>query len=145
MQIVFLPFHDVAVTIVHRLAVLADIVLLLLIGVFLMRSEMTFFGAFWRTAVHNPGSLVFGVAVLVAALVRVGLCRPCPAKATATATSASSSGTDGALFGIFPRNLNVTDADLAGGKDVAGERPSICAAAICASPGSTAPTCTRPT
>ena len=36
--------------------------------------NVTYFGAFWRTAVHNPGSLVFGVAVLVAALFVSAVC-----------------------------------------------------------------------
>ena len=73
-QVAFLPFHDGAVTMVHRLAVLADVVLLLLMGVFLARSDMTYFGAFWRTAVHNPGSLAFGVVVLRCRGVRFGRC-----------------------------------------------------------------------
>ena len=37
MQLVFLPYHDVAITWVHRSTVLADIALLVLIGVFLLR------------------------------------------------------------------------------------------------------------
>ncbi|NKB16399.1 MAG: hypothetical protein HC774_05250, partial [Sphingomonadales bacterium] len=45
----------------------ADIVVLLLMGVFLARSETTYFGAVWRIALHNPGSLVFGIAVFAAA------------------------------------------------------------------------------
>ena len=52
----------------HRLAVLADIVLLLLIGVFLTRPEVSFFRAFRRTGVHNPGAAgVGGAAGRVAA------------------------------------------------------------------------------
>lgn len=117
-QVAFLPFHDTVVTIVHRLAVLADVVLLLLIGVFLSRSETTYFGAFWRTAVHNPGSLVFGVAALVAALF-VSAFATVPGEGHRNGRASFLIGHDGALFGLFPRNLDVSDADLAGGKDIA--------------------------
>jgi uncharacterized protein YjbI with pentapeptide repeats len=117
-QVAFLPFHDAFVTIVHRLAVLADVVLLLLMGVFLARPEMTYFGAFWRTAVHNPGSLVFGVALLVAALF-VSAFATVPGEAHHNGRLSFLIGHDGALFGLFPRNLNVTDAGLSGGKIIA--------------------------
>ena len=100
------------------LAVLADVVLLLLIGVFLARSEMTYFGAFWRTAVHNPGSLVFGAALLVAALF-VSAFATVPGEGHRNGHVGFLVGHDGALFGLFPRNLDVTDADLAGGRDIA--------------------------
>ena len=117
-QVAFLPFHDAGVTIVHRLAVLADVVLLLLMGVFLARPEMTYFGAFWRTAVHNPGSLAFGVALLVAALF-VSAFATVPGEAHHNGRLGLLIGRDGALFGLFPRNLNVTDAGLASGKIIA--------------------------
>ena len=45
--------------------------------------------------------------------------RPSPAKPTATAASASSSGLTARCSALFPRNLDVTDADLVGGKDIA--------------------------
>jgi uncharacterized protein YjbI with pentapeptide repeats len=117
-QIAFLPFHDPAVTIAHRLAVLADIVLLLLMGVFLVRPETTYFGAFWRTALHNPGSLAFGVVVLVAAAC-VSAVATVPGDGTRGDWTSRLMGADGALFGVFPRNLQVTDADLVGGRDPA--------------------------
>ena len=116
-QVAFLPFHDGTVTIVHRSAVVVDVVLLLLMGVFLARSETTYFGAFWRTAVHNPGSLAFGVAVLVAALF-VSAFATVPGEAHRNDRFSFFIGHDGALFGLFPRNLNVTDADLVGGRDI---------------------------
>src|SRR5262245_52536722 len=56
MQLAFLPFHDAATTAAQRLIVLADVALLVLIGVFLLRTESNFFGALWRMGFHNPGS-----------------------------------------------------------------------------------------
>ena len=53
-QIVFLPYHDVGITWVHRLAVLADIALLVFIGVFLMALETSFFRAFCAPACITP-------------------------------------------------------------------------------------------
>ena len=114
-QIAFLPFHDAAVTIAHRLVVLADIVALLLMGVFLTRSETRYFSAVWRTALHNPGSLVFGIAVLVAAAF-VSAFATVPGQVQRTGHAGLLIASDGSLFGIFPRNLNVADADLTGGK-----------------------------
>jgi len=64
-QIVFLPYHDVGITWVHRVAVLADIALLLCIGVFLTRSEISFFRAFWRTSLHHPLGLLVTATLLV--------------------------------------------------------------------------------
>ena len=68
-QLVFLPYHDVAITWVHRLALLADIALLVFIGVFLWRLETSFFRAFWRTSLHHPLSLLLTAALLAAVAV----------------------------------------------------------------------------
>ena len=113
-QLTFLPFHAPAITMVHRLAVLADILLLLMMGVFLVRPETTYFGAFGRTALYAPGSLAFGMTVLVAG-----------AFVSAFATVPQTGAADDAgltrappLFGIFPRSLEVTDADLVPGTEV---------------------------
>ena len=123
-QVAFLPFHDGAVTMVHRLAVLADVVLLLLMGVFLARSDMTYFGAFWRTAVHNPGSLTFAVIMLLAAAF-VSAVATVPGDANRDSRLGFLIGPDGALFGVFPRNLDVSDADLVGDKAIAPGARSI--------------------
>ena len=48
-QVVFLPYHDASITLAHRLALFADIAVLLLIGVFLMRPETNFFFALFCT------------------------------------------------------------------------------------------------
>ncbi len=145
-QVAFLPFHDGAVTIVHRLAVLVDVVLLLLMGVFLARSETTYFGAFWRTAVHNPGSLAFGVAVLVAALFVSAFATVPGEAATATAASASSSGMMARCSAFFrATSMSPMRTWSAAGTSRRAGVPSICAAAICVSPGSTAAICVAPT
>jgi uncharacterized protein YjbI with pentapeptide repeats len=108
MQVAFLPFHDAMVTAVQRGIVLADIVLLLLSGVFLMRAETSFFGALLRLAFNNPGSVAFGLAVLGGAgFVSVFL---------ATIPGGSTRDGQGPLFGVFARNLDVADANLVADK-----------------------------
>ena len=67
MQAAFLPFHDPEITLMHRLAVLADLMVLVLFGVFLLHQETSYFGAFVRAVAHNPGSMTFGATVLGAA------------------------------------------------------------------------------
>jgi uncharacterized protein YjbI with pentapeptide repeats len=140
-QLVFLPYHDVTITWVHRLALAADIALLVFIGVFLWRLETSFFRAFWRTSVHHPISLAF-TAVLLAAVAAFSLL-------VATVPGETIDGSvrqadlrgggyvfgyampglggppEGALLGIFHRNLNVTDMDLVVDKDVAPGEPSL--------------------
>lgn len=117
-QMVFLPFHDGAITMFHRLIVLADIVILLFMGVFLSRSETTYFGAFLRTAVYNPGSLVFGIAMLAVAAF-VSAVAGVPADARRESRPGFLIAPDGTLFGVIASNLTVTDADLVAGKDIA--------------------------
>jgi uncharacterized protein YjbI with pentapeptide repeats len=104
MQVAFLPFHDAAVTTVQRTVVLAEVMLLLLAGVFLMRAETSFFGAVLRFGLNNPGSAAFGLVVLAAAATMSIL-------AAIPAGTARESG-NGALFGLFARNLDVGDASL---------------------------------
>jgi uncharacterized protein YjbI with pentapeptide repeats len=104
MQVAFLPFHDAAVTAAQRVVVLADIVLVLLAGVFLTRAETTFLGALLRMGLYNPGGVVFGLAAVGgAAFVSLFL-----------ATIPGAPGGDRVL-GIFPRNLEVADAGLVPG------------------------------
>ena len=114
-QLTFLPFHAPVIIITHQLAVLADIVVLLMMGVFLARPETTYFGAFGRTALYAPGSLAFGMAVLVA-----GACVSAFATVPQTGASDDPSLTRAPppLFGIFPRSLEVTDADLVPGTEL---------------------------
>src|SRR5215813_1945206 len=63
-QLVFLPYHDVAITWVHRLALIADIALLLFIVVFLWRLETSFLRAFMRTTLHHPLGLLLTAGLL---------------------------------------------------------------------------------
>lgn len=110
-QVAFLPFHDATITLVHRLAVLADIALVLLMGVFVMRPDTTYFGALWRTALRNPGSFAFAVAWLVGAAFLASFVATVPGHGRDDRAGLFAAA-DGALFGMFARNLHVTDASL---------------------------------
>ncbi len=114
LQLAFLPVHNAAITSVQRAVLLADIVLLALVGVFLLRTETGWLGAFLRLGMHNPGSLVFGIAVLAGtAFVSLFLATiPGGPERDDRASAVAAAG--GPLFGLFPRNLTVADADLAG-------------------------------
>lgn len=148
-QVVFLPYHDIAITWSHRTALVLDIAILVLIGVFLMRVETSFFQAFVRTTVSHPIS--FGVTALVLAVVSLfsffvatvpgeGLDRMTSTLTGGRAGSEAagdrrylggfsmplfSTGTNGTLFGIFSRNLIVTDTDLVADKDVTTGEPTL--------------------
>ena len=134
-QVAFLPYHDPVITSVHRVALLADVALVLSIGVFLLRSETTFFRAFWRTGRHHPLSLVLTCAVLgmVAFLSLVTATIPGAGDRSATGPARYVFGyalpgvrvEDGAMFGLFYRNLNVPDLDLVVDKDVTSGEPSL--------------------
>lgn len=149
-QTSFLPFHDIFTTSVHRVALLADIVMQILIGVFLSRPEVSFFSAFGRMSRDHPFSLILTTLVLAAVtgfslfvatvpdepLDR--LAQRLPGAMRASATDGPSNGiamgfvmpflgatADGTLFGLFERNLNVNDVDLVVDKDVTGDEASI--------------------
>jgi uncharacterized protein YjbI with pentapeptide repeats len=140
-QLVFLPYHDVAITWVHRLALLADIALLVFIGVFLWRLETSFFRAFWRTSLHHPIGLMFTAALLTVVAAFSLWVATVPGEAIeGSARQANARGTgfilgyavpglgvaqEGAFFGLFHRNLIVTDMDLVVDKDVTPGEPSI--------------------
>ena len=139
-QIVFLPYHDVGITWVHRVAVLADIVLLVCIGVFLTRSEISFFRAFLRTSVHHPLGLLVTAAllVLVACFSMFVVTIPGEAVDRLAVTSstersaierggryvfgyavpATSASDSDSVLGMFRRNIQVVDQDLVVDKDV---------------------------
>jgi uncharacterized protein YjbI with pentapeptide repeats len=128
LQLAFLPMHDAAVTSVQRAILIADIVLVGLVGVFLLRTETGWLGAFLRLGIHNPGSLVLGLAVLAGAAF-VSLFLATIPGGPAREDRASAAAEAGApLFGLFPRNLEVAGADLAGPAGLAewaGARRSI--------------------
>lgn len=148
-QIVFLPYHDLAITWSHRAALIVDVAMLALIGVFLMRAETSFFQAFWRTTFSNPLSFIFTGLVLVVALAFSLVAATVPGEAldrlgqTVFGADRSEQSyrdrrraggfalpfvtvrADGSLFGIFRRNLVVTDTDLVSDKDVTPGEPTL--------------------
>ncbi len=65
-QIRYLPFHDAAITWVHRLALVADIIVLITIGIFLLRGESSFGLAVGRTVRERPISFITTSAVFLA-------------------------------------------------------------------------------
>ena len=141
-QLVFLPYHDVTITWVHRLTLLADIALLVFIGVFLWRLETSFFRAFLRTSLHHPLSLLLTAGLLGGVAAFSLFVATIPGEAidqpgvTASGLRAGdgrqvfgyavpsfAATAEGSLLGLFQRNLNVTDTDLVVDKDVTpGER-----------------------
>lgn len=147
-QVVFLPYHDIGITWTHRIALLADLAALVLIGVFLFRAETSFFKAFFRATASNPiaflvttgllsvvGLFSFFVATVPGeALDRLTRAVFNPFSTTANRSQAQAAAgysmpffgasSDGALFGIFRRNLNVTDTDLVVDKEQTPGEPS---------------------
>ncbi|MEM1307523.1 MAG: pentapeptide repeat-containing protein, partial [Pseudomonadota bacterium] len=67
-QIKFLPYHSVGVTWVHRLALVADVAMMVLIGVFLIRPEASFFRAVLRSMTQYPLGFVVTVSVFAIVL-----------------------------------------------------------------------------
>lgn len=131
-QISYLPQHDVLITWVHRICLVLDILVLVSIGVFLLRAETSFFSALTRTSVQHPVSFALTSLVMLAttafsfciatvpgeALDRVTALLTAPANGTGPRTAPAALGAlqraDGALLGLFNRNLAVTDLDVAG-------------------------------
>jgi uncharacterized protein YjbI with pentapeptide repeats len=148
-QIVFLPYHDAVITWTQRVALLVDIGMLVLIGVFLTRAEPSFFQAFWRTTVAHPfsvfmTSVLFGIVGLVSLFLATipgerldvmareavgALERQAEARESRLQRVAAlpflAFRADGSLFGIFRRHLEVTDADLVVDKEVTAGEPSL--------------------
>ncbi|MGL4396386.1 MAG: pentapeptide repeat-containing protein [Hyphomicrobium sp.] len=147
-QVAFLPYHDIAATWVHRIALMIDLGVLLLIGTFLLRTETTFFGALASNTRAHPFNVAFTsmlllflgfVSFFVATIPDEYLDRQAQAwfgapKATpsrdraniaAAPVSLVTAGVDGALFGVFRRNLVVTDADLVADKGVSPDETTI--------------------
>lgn len=147
-QVVFLPYHDIGITWTHRIALLADLVALVLIGVFLFRAETSFFRAFFRATASNPFAFLVTAGLLSAVGLFSFFVATVPGEALdrltravfnpiATITGKSQArlaagysmpffgaSSDGALFGIFRRNLYVTDTDLVVDKEQTPGEPS---------------------
>ncbi len=145
-QLSYLPFHDVEVTWTHRICLVFDIAMLVLIGVFLMRTEASFFSAFWRTTVSSPVSFLVTTGLLlfvgffsffIATVPGEGLDRMTQALTRAERrgeTVRAQAGfmlpfmrarSDGSLWGRFHRNLVVTDQDLVPKRAYAADETSI--------------------
>lgn len=137
-QLAFLPYHDVTITWVHRVALLADIALLVFVGVFVWRLDTSFLRAFLRTTLRHPATFALTALLLVAAAVFSLLVATIPGESVGPPDPRQAAGERGysyvlsalgaspesALLGLIPRNLSVTDADLAG-RDVAPDKPSV--------------------
>jgi len=149
-QAVFLPYHDVAITWSHRVALLVDILMLALIGVFLMRAETSFPRAFARTTTAHPIRFTLTVGVLGLITLFSLFVATIPGEAIdrmgreaaglrgddgeGPRDSRIRGGTwlgflgghaDGRLLGLFSRNLVVTDTDLVADKDVTEGEPTL--------------------
>jgi len=147
-QVVFLPYHDIGITWTHRIALLVDLGALVLIGVFLVRAETSFFKAFFRATASNPISFLVTTTLLIVASMFSFFVATVPGEALdritrtvfnpvmnagnrAEARTAAGfampffgASSDGALFGIFRRNLHVTDTDLVIDKEQTPGEPS---------------------
>jgi len=147
-QVVFLPYHSEFITWTHRIALIFDVAMLALIGIFLTRAETSFFRAFSRHTAAQPiacslTALLIGFVTLFSFFVATipgepldrlsaplfhksgegAEARRGPKYYSGVMLPLLSVDQDGALFGIFRRNLVVTDADLVSDKDVTtGER-----------------------
>jgi uncharacterized protein YjbI with pentapeptide repeats len=141
-QVAFLPYHDTVITGIHRSVVLADIVILVLVGTFMTRTEISFKLALSRAVRQHPITtgltsivlvLVLAFSVFVATIPGETLDRISDVFTGRERTNENASqveprvgyalpfvkaSTDGSLFGLFYRNLNVTDLDLVVDKDV---------------------------
>ncbi|HML42148.1 MULTISPECIES: pentapeptide repeat-containing protein [Hyphomicrobium] len=148
-QVVFLPYHDVAITWTHRVALLVDIAMLISIGVFLMRAETSFMQAFLRTTSAHPVSFVATIVVLLAVWIFSFFFATIPGEQLDRTTQRMlgfnnedevgerpryvagyavpllTFGSEGSLLGIFKRNLEVIDTDLVVDKEQTPGEPSI--------------------
>ena len=143
-QLVFLPYHDLAITWVHRFTLIADLAFLVLIGVFLSRLETSFLLAFLRTSLHHPVSLLFTAGLLAAAAAFSIFVAAIPGEAGEQSAAGSgmrqagdgrqvfgyavpafAASADAPLLGFFPRNLTVTDTHLIVDRDVTPGEPTL--------------------
>lgn len=150
-QIKFLPYHDVVVTWSHRIALVVDIFMMTLLGVFLIRPETSFWRAVWRSVANYPVGFLMTVAVFFSVAIfsffvatipgepldrMVQKARQGAASGVAASTEqpdfmvgfavpAFVAGADGSLFGVFHRNLIVTDQDLVEDREVTAGEPTI--------------------
>lgn len=67
-QTSFLPFHDLQVTWLHRIYVVADIVLLTIFAIYMRYPASSFVAGFGSTIVERPFSVLAGIILLVGAM-----------------------------------------------------------------------------
>ena len=150
MQVVFLPYHDIGITWAHRLLLVLDILILIAIGVFLARTETSFVQAFIRSTTAHPFSFLATAVLLAIVALFSFFVATVPGEALDRMTRSAATGamieaaappnrraaagfnlpflladSDGALFGVFRRNLVVTDTDLVVDKDQTLGEPSL--------------------
>jgi uncharacterized protein YjbI with pentapeptide repeats len=129
-QAVFLPYHDATITAANRWALIADIVLLGLIGVFLWRLETSLLRAFWRTGRHHPISLaltaflLLGLAAFSLFVVTIPDATSEPAAGGSIGRALSRFGAGG-LSHLLHRNLIVSDMNLVADRDTTSGARSI--------------------
>jgi uncharacterized protein YjbI with pentapeptide repeats len=141
-QMVFLPYHAVAITTVHRAAVLMDLVLLTLLGVFLLRSETSLLRASLRAARQHALGLLLASATFVAAAGCSLFLATIPGERLDRSDlfgAARAGGIPSVLGQALPRlglpfrpetaflsrNLIVSDLDLTAGRALAAGRSSL--------------------
>jgi uncharacterized protein YjbI with pentapeptide repeats len=149
-QVVFLPYHDITITTAHRVALLIDVAMLLSIGTFLARSENHFFTALHRMIrQHMPTAIMTGVSLALVLLFSIFVATipgepldrmtdTVRGKTSRLDVQRADSGSiigfavpflrpaaDGSLFGLFYRNLVVTDMDLVPDNQVTASESSI--------------------
>lgn len=149
-QAVFLPYHDARITWTHRIALLADIAILISIGLFLMRAETSFAKAFARTTSAHPMSFTATVLLLITVWMFSFFFATIPGEALDRVTQRTlgftnedeagqsgpryvagyalpllTFGSEGSLLGLFKRNLEVVDTDLVVDKEQTPGEPSL--------------------
>lgn len=143
-QISYLPYHDETTTWVHRICLVADIAMLVLIGIFLLRAESSFFSAFFRTTAQHPLSFVITATVMAVVAFFSFFVATIPGepldRVTQSISGPDRTGTrnaagfampffgqraDGSLWGLFHRNLVVPDADLVADRTFGIEETSV--------------------
>jgi len=149
-QLSFLPYHNIAITWTHRIALVLDIGMLTLIGVFLTRAETNFFLALWRTNRSHPVSSIATTLVLFIVALFSFFIATVPGESLDRAVRKYVAAqdvdpsviqdpiyaygftvpmlwgrTDGSLFGFFHRNLIVSDLDLVADSEVAPTERSL--------------------
>ena len=147
-QVAFLPYHDIRITWAHRVALVADMGLLVLIGVFLTRAEQSLLRALWGATLAHPLTVLVSILVLMTVSAFSFMVATVPgeridvigrrltgdagpvARMGGTASYGFmvpflNIGSEGKLLGLFERNLNVTDLDLVVDKDVTAGEPTL--------------------